>query len=315
MLLISNLGSKMINKKDITTIQCVENKINHCFQENLVTYIESGLRINKNYFNDFYLCNIIQPSNYDINNKTKSLIDASGLKFNKVLMQDMQEDIKENYTIILKVIEYCRKNTSSKYILWHDLDVIVLDSFNDIDLHSNKIMINIMPNENKQDYHEDFDYLYQNFKEHLSDKYRVDNVSKRLNTWFVLGERKNKFWDNWLELTKELVIINREYITKDNITIETLCEELAASILYEQSPNSFQELPNNISLYEYDNKLSPQIIHYCTYGELLEHFDDDIVALVFKDINLQSLAFKKDIEKHEIKTIKDIISNQSNQSK
>jgi hypothetical protein len=248
----------------MTLIHCVEDKPNHSYIENLLTYIDSTP---ENYFNNFKIY-LIQPSNNDI---PQTVIDTlpTQFKYIKYPFKTTVKNLDDFNPLVMPLSINLITDKIDDIVVYHDIDVIIKDDiYSELKtLDISKIHVSIFPNfDDTTNRLENFDLAYLLVKVHLN--LNISEVNYYINTYMIVGHSKNKFWKEWKELSEKIIDISKLYDGDDRDILENINEELAVTLLYIMNKENFCDLPKSLKLTEdFD---TPLIFHYETYENLID---------------------------------------------
>jgi hypothetical protein len=288
----------------VTFIHCIENKKNHTFETDAKFYLNSFKHTNLDLFNSVDI-QFLQPTPNDITQETINYFANNNITFTCVpTLSTKQINKAVNYTNVCVTCDYFSNTLTSDYMCWIDLDVVFLQKVNEEFFKpTDKIIITIYPIVNafsKEDNKFRIDWKYQDFfKPYLPKKYQVENLEHYVHSWFAYGPRTHPFWSEWKNLTYIMLdIVHTKH--KDlihNTNFESLCEEIATSILYAKNPTQFEDIRtmfgnNTLSFREagIDNEESM----LCKENTVLYHYNE--IKGLFEN-NLLKYPYKKTLAK------------------
>lgn len=279
---------------EITLVQCIEGKENYEFEENFRTFVDSAKKFN--YLEDFKDRKIYLPSTFDVNKETKEIIKDNKFQF---IRKDFKVQVlnkkNQNFFNMTNVCYDASINTSG-YMLWTDLDILVLRKFKDLKVKPNHILANILKFDKEHEL-ENFERIYNEYFEPLTPEEckPTRRFDYYINTCILFGHTKNKFWREWKELTfyfKEH--IESIYPENEVIFLEGYCEEMAATLLYFKDPSRFTSLPKE---YHIESSFQDVVLwHYEEYSYLFNTLTKKNKLKEFKfAFNNPSMLLKKNI--------------------
>lgn len=241
--------------KKLAFIHCIENKHQRMYERQSWLFTETFKQTNRDIYNNsnhYFL----QPTAVDIAPQTINYFQQNDVNFNKVLdLEQKQVNSEINYTNMCIAAEYYSRTLDEEYMCWSDTDVLWLNKTDSGNFFKetttpviNSFPLRSMPRKSYA-MHEfgafdigcQLDQVYQNhLKEHLSDEFRVEELTHYVNTWFIYAPTKHKFWSEWKQLTFRLLdIVQAQSQVEIEYHIESFCEEIAASIMYCKAPEEF----------------------------------------------------------------------------
>jgi hypothetical protein len=240
--------------KKLTLIHAIENKYDNKFERQAKLYLESfGLKNPKLFEQSDIL--FVQPTDNDIEQESIEFIKTRGARFLKIKVDAVQSNAHQNFTNNVNAINSVINLIDTEYICWLDTDVLFLKPFELAETDS--IVFSILPipattdispytNAKEIDTAKDMDLLYQRyFKEYMPVEYQVDELELYVNTWLTYGKRSSSFWKEWKDLTHLLIQLLHKHQPKQvELGLESISEELAASILYAMNKYQFENLSN-----------------------------------------------------------------------
>ena len=308
----------MLKTTNITLIHLIENKPKEVYEENLLVYVESAKRSNINYFDKFAQINFVRPTEkYDISDRVKDEIKSINAKYQTTTFKEVQKHDQQNFTLIPQFCYQSSQSIDTEYLLWHDLDVMILsDDVFDFG-ETDKIITNIVeiPKSNKSkdeilhdietnnSFQELFGDIYEHLIEkHLPKKYRVGKLTHYMNTWIIYGSKHNEFWKEWIDLTEMIVrVIQDKFPELIECELESISEELAGSILYSENADRFENLNTNyyaLGDEAYTDKT--RVIHYEEF-----YYCNNIRPMIGKI--LHDLKITKDLVRKKNISAKDMV--------
>lgn len=304
-------------KKKLTIIHAIENKCDNKFERQAKTYLESFRLKNFDLFQKVDII-FVQPTNNDISEKTIEFILSYNCKFIKLNKNVSQINENENFTNIVNAINLIIDSLETEYICWLDIDVIFFKNDLDFLKETDSIvtsLLPIIPSTNINKYNDateietlsDMDLLYQKyFLMYLPKEYQIKKLFFCANTWLTYGKRKNNFWKEWFNLTHLLIkIIHENNPEQINLGLESICEELAVSILYSTKKYKFENAsnffgPNKISMTRTTDKgldlnLKCCLLHYTgiieqNMKELSGNYKDDSFMIMNKLLSKKMIS-------------------------
>lgn len=302
LIIYSGNNSIDIMKTKINLIQCIENKPLHQFEENLQMFLFSMNRFNLNIFNH----HIIQPSNFDISNFTKNLIIQNNINFTKSIINSKQVNVDVDYSLKPNIAQYYSHNLNqNEFMCLLDLDVIFINNIPISFPMTEKILFSIFPIINNIINDDIFFYQHKGDSNPINDIINYFSPNNKIkyyvNTFCIFGHTKHLFWNLWKTLTEDILLfINKKFYHLIKFGIESIAEELAATILYNNYPLLFDHLPNNLKLlYHPENTWH----HYETFPILLNSKHNN---LLFPPLFLENLL------KNNIISIQNLIEYKRN---
>ena len=240
--------------KKLTLIHAIENKYDHKFERQSKLYLESfGLK-NQILLSDIDIL-FVQPTDNDVLLDTIEFIESHNGSFIKTESNSTQTNENQNFTNNVNAINSVIGSLDTEYICWVDTDIVFLKPFPELLKDTDSIVFSVLPlpevdtikeytSAREIDTATDMDLLYQKyFKDHLPTEYAVDKLEGYVNTWLTYGKRTSGFWEEWQSLTHLLIkILHQHHPDQITLGLESISEELAASILYRANKYTFENL-------------------------------------------------------------------------
>lgn len=301
----------------IDFIHCIENKKSYYYDTKVKLLLNSFVNLSPLLYKNSKV-NFLQPTNNDISEETINLFKKLNCNFIKIPnLSNKQINSENNYTNVCVTCDYFSKKLKNDFMCWLDLDVVFLQECNlNFFKNTDKIVFTIFDNDNdmsKKDKSFKLNVFYKElFRPYISQKFFVDHIEKYINTWFIYGPRNNSFWSEWKELTYELIDITHKF-HQDQIYkgegLESICEEIAASILYSKNSNNFINTKDffgenylafrevdvqNVEGMECDE--NTLIYHYNNFGGFYRHnfskqkYKNNILKIIFSNFNKEELG-------------------------
>ena len=276
---------------DVAFIHCIEKKESHSFEQDALIMLESMKLTNEKIFNTHDI-HIIQPSTYDIDDDTINYFNENNIIFIKKILNNPQKNTHTNYTNIPIIQNYYSNILKNKYMCWMDLDVMYLKDISDKFQETDKCVLSIMDLKRMPEHDAGFqvnDTYQKYFKKYISLKYNVEHLDCFVNTWFIYAKTENNFWKEYSVLTKHLLNIVHEY-HMEVPELESMCEEIAASILYQLNKDGFIDISvyfgtNVLAYQEPVAKTLPE--YWCTNDSIIYHYNNaSEITKSISDINL-----------------------------
>ena len=296
-------------KKDIKLVHVIENKkmFNHnsnitgrteifSFEEDAKLMVKSWEKYNEPKYKRYFL----QPSSFDITEKTKNFIEKDNIFIKEVLDNPHKEKENKytNYTVKPISMDYFQKyfKFDDCYMFFTDLDVIYFDSFiEELEeaqkiIKEDKMVVTLLPwalTSANVSGNFMFDTVFQLLKnQNIPDKYKKyfnkPILSTFVNSWFMYGHSNHFFFSEYKELAfwileqKEAIRKQLPYDGKIYDCLEEMAEELAASIIYNMYPDKFldinQVFKNKVSFQE-NNAHNVKTIYGVTKETKLYHYN------------------------------------------
>jgi hypothetical protein len=240
--------------KKLTLIHAIENKYDNKFERQSKVYLESLALKNPKLLEQADIL-FVQPTNNDIEQESIDFIQSYGAKFLKLIASTVQTNPNQNFTNNVNAINSVIDVIDTEYICWLDTDVLFLKPFELAD--TDAIVFSILPLEpaseitpyttaRQIDTAKDMNLLYQQyFKDYIPAEYKINKLDSYVNTWLTYGKRSSKFWNEWKTLTHLLIqIVHTHHPQQVELGLESISEELAASILYAMNKYQFENLSN-----------------------------------------------------------------------
>jgi hypothetical protein len=306
--------------KKLTMIHAIENKYEHKFERQLKTYLQSLKFKNTSLLEEADIV-FVQPTINDVTKTTVDFIKSSNARFVKTLEKDSQTNKNQNFTNNINSIVSIIDDLETEYICWTDTDIIFLRNEPGFFKDTDSIVVSILPlipskeiseykNAGEIDTGSDMNLLYlKYFKDHLPEEYRVNNLDYYTNTWLVYGKRKSNFWIEWHDLTHLLIkVIQKNHPEQVDLGLESICEELACSILYQLQKYKLENVSeffgnNRVSMNfttdpGLDFKSDCSLLHYNmilvgTMPELIGDFKKDSLTILEKMLQLKLMTNKE----------------------
>lgn len=303
--------------KKLTLLHAIENKYNHKFERQLRTYLESFRLKNLELFNQVDIL-FVQPTDNNVTDETIDFIQSYGAKFIKIKIDSGQSNQSVNFTNNVNSVNAVIEHIDTEYICWLDTDIVFLKSCPNFFQETNSIVSSILPiplvtkitpytHAREIDTGTDMDLLYQEyFKDYLPAHYKIDKLDSYVNTWLTYGKRQSTFWKEWQDLTLMLInIIHLHNPDQVNLGLESICEELAVSILNYTDRYTFENVSsffgNNCTAMidstdpGLDLKYNCCLLHYRgimeeTMPELDGNYKNDSVMILNKMLNKKSIT-------------------------
>jgi len=232
--------------KQATILHAIENKYNNKFEREAKTYVGSLINNNPEFFDSVDVL-MVQPTNLDIEQSCIDFLNQNNIRFEKIVGENKQINLNLNYTNNVDAINAAKHLVNTPYLCWLDLDVVFVRAAVDFLRPTDSIVVSIFPLSSDStpdltyETADDIDTMYGMnyfyrvfFKEYLPEKYSLNELEYFINTWLTYGPTNSGFWEEWRDLTYMLLDIVAEN-HKDQIDrgLESICEEMAASILYQ----------------------------------------------------------------------------------
>lgn len=313
-------------KKEIKLIHVIENKKRFEYYSNIpgetetFSFEEDALLLIKSWekFNGLnHPRYFLQPSNFDITEKTKKEIEKNNNFIKEVIDNPHKEKENRytNYTVIPIAVDYFRKYFKDDvYLFLTDLDVIYFDSFiEDLEMAQtkigNKLAITILPWERTSTNINGkfmFDTVFQllkqgNIPENFKEHFHREKLNSCINTWFMYGHKDCVFFKEYKELTfwihsqKDLIMDTQNLNDKIYNCFEDMVEELAASIIYCNYPEQFidvREAFGNIIAFQENHSYDVKDIFSVTENTKIYHYN----SLEFFSLSVDKLTDIKNLK-------------------
>jgi hypothetical protein len=157
-----------------------------------------------------------------------------------------------NYFNKVEVVSHISKLADTEYMCFIDSDVLILKPFNFLNSEAPVLQVfeipdgypeqlTMMVDKKRFDMRYQVNHLYQKYFKHLVIPfYRVESIKHYAMSWIVQAKTKDSFWQEWRDLTVDLVnIVHEHYSDELDLYLEAYCEETALSILYAKNPDRF----------------------------------------------------------------------------